>query len=109
MINIALLIAAFVILTPGHGAADAKGDSRSPELNQLRDQVLTTFEKSVAACSVYMHGDPECVKKHFVQTYDWYVLGHQNFAIGPPGTPGPVVPKTGLSVDNSRQPYNQDQ
>ncbi len=89
IIHIALLIAAFVSFTPMIGGADARNDSRSSELNQLRDQILTTFEKSVTACSVFQQGSSDCVKRHFQKTYAWYVLGEKDFRVGPPGTPGP--------------------
>jgi len=66
------------------------GTDKSAEIHQLRDQILTTFDKSVAACSVYQNGSPDCVKKQFEQSYKWYVLGEKDFAVGPPGTPGPL-------------------
>jgi hypothetical protein len=86
-----LLVAIALPAAPGESTLSS---ANREGLQKLRDQILTTFEKSVAACSVYQGGSPECVKKHFRETYAWYVLGEKDFAIGPPGTPGPVGQRT---------------
>src|ERR1700677_987657 len=90
--RVARMIFAYLVVaiaSVGNFAAD--GADRTAEIRQLRDQILTTFDKSVAACSVYQNGSPECVKKHFEQSYKWYILGEKDFAVGPPGTPGPLL------------------
>jgi len=69
--------------------ADSISNARQAEVAQLRDLVMTTFDKSVAACAVYQHASPDCIKEHFQRSYRWYVLGEKDFLIGPPGTPGP--------------------
>ena len=68
----------------------ADANDHTAEIKNLRSDVLAAFEKSVAACTVHQHGNPNCVKKQFEETYKWYVLGEKNWEIGPPGTPGPV-------------------
>jgi hypothetical protein len=89
-VGVTLLVVAIAANSPRLRASDAEGDLRSAKLNQLRDEILTTFEKSVVACSAFQGGSPGCVKKHFQKAYAWYVLQEKDFSIGPPGTPGPI-------------------
>jgi hypothetical protein len=102
-----LLVAIALPAAPGESTVSS---ANREGLQRLRDQILTTFDKSVAACSVYQGGNPDCVKKHFRDAYAWYVLGEKDLSIGPPGTPWPVgyKDKLPLNVDSLRQSGNQD-
>lgn len=75
--KLATLLLAALAAIPAHAA-------------QLREQINSIYDKSVAQCAMFWGGDMGCVKAQFAANYRWEITRDQDRLVGMPGTPGPL-------------------
>ena len=87
-------LAVLVAVALGAAMAAHAGSSKSSSgFNDLRDQILSIYDKSANECSASLHDQTACVKHQFFLNYRYYVVKDVPSGNGAPGVPaGPPAP-----------------
>ena len=79
------------------GSASRPTSSALPR--NVQDEMESAYQKAMAECRQFRDGDRACVTDQFHANVRWYVLKEQDFRVGPPGIPGPLIAADGATAD----------